>query len=461
MTLYQQPLSVAEQLWRKQGNLVRLGEALNLRADFAGLAGDSASVAELAQQALDLLPEEEEYQRGMSWMYAGIAAFLQGDLEEANKAFQTASALCKRSGNTAGLRLVTLDLAQVQRAQGKLPEAARLLNEIISQPDSLLVFEGQVARVLMSMIWREWNRLDEAEEVLQNVLEMVEPMKQLNHFFQCYPTLAIIRWEKGDVAGMQAALDQQAHLAEQMQDSVGWKRGLALRALLAVLSGDLAMAQIWRISNHPPAEDLISLQNEIMYLVQARLQVRLGGDEARQALAMLEQLQEAARKQQRSGSLIEIKMIQALGLSRLNDTTGAITALEESLSLALPGGYRRIYLDEGQPLIDLLNLLVRKPSLPPELRDYATQLLALVPDPQLSAWNEHATAANLKLIEPLTPREIEVLRLIRDGLSNREIAEKLYLTLNTVKVHAKNIFAKLDVESRTQAVHRAGELGLI
>lgn len=116
--------------------------------------------------------------------------------------------------------------------------------------------------------------------------------------------------------------------------------------------------------------------------------------------------------------------------------------------LTRPGRYLRLFLDEEQPLIDLIELLLHKSALSPEARAYAGHLLSQNANRRAGNIPDAAQKANLALVEPLTQREMEVLRLIKDGLSNREIAEKLYLTLNTVKVHIKNIFGKLDVQSR-------------
>lgn len=461
MTQYEPPLLAAEKLWREQGNLARLGEVFNLRSDVAAAFGDGASAANFAEQALTLLQEDNWYHRGMSWLYIGENARLQGDMEKAEQAFSTGKTLCERSGNIAWARMGIISLAQVRQAQGKLPDGARLLEEVLAQTGSLPIYEGMMARMLMSMIWREWNRLEEAEQAVRGVLEIVENTGQVIYFSPCYLNLALILWEKGDPAGMQAALEQYARLAEQIQDPVGQNQGSALRAQLAILSGDLETAKAWRESNPLLIEKSIRYQEEPVSLALSRLLARLGAEEAGQALEFLEKLQSCAQAQGRIASLIETRMLKAITLAALKDTVGAAGALEESLKLAQCGGYRRLYLDEGQPLHDLLRLLVQKPALSPELRAYAMQLLTVAQDVQNINPQNDTRLPNLKLIEPLTPREIEVLRLIQTGLSNREIAEKLYLTINTVKVHAKNIFAKLDVTSRTQAVHRAQELGLI
>jgi LuxR family maltose regulon positive regulatory protein len=454
---YERPLAAAERLWRSQGDLARLGEALNLRADFAATYGDGKSAAELAQQALDLLPSEDDYHRGMSWLYLGGGALLQGRLEDAHQAALTSRNLCQRSGNTTGQRMAANFLAQIDLLRADLPAADLLLEETLRQIGNLPIYEGLAAQMMRASIWREWNRIEDARQMLRRVLEAAESMGQAIYFNQIYINLALIEWELGNPAGVQAALDRQAQLAEQMNDGVGQKAGAAGRALLAILSGDLSTARVWQI--HQDGLDFTAPdpQDEFRCLTLARLLVRQGEVETRQALILLAKLDEAAAAQGRLASRIEICIIKALGLSRLNDLSGALDALHEALCLGLPGGYLRTFIDEGPLFFDLLRLYIRRAAPKNELREYAARLISLA-----SAGSEHPLPdANRALIEPLTPREVEVLGLIQAGLSNQQIATQLFLSLNTVKVHVKNIFAKLEVDSRTQAVHRAIDLGLI
>ncbi len=453
--LYEKPLAAAEQLWRDQGELARLGVALNLRADFALTYGDGEKAFELAQQALDLLPEEDLHQRGMSLIYLGGAALLQGDIEKARETYRVARETCQRGGSTTGTRMATNALAQVLYLQGNLPGAAAVLEENLSEMGKLPIYEGLAGRALLGAILREWNRAEEAEQALQSVLEVVEHTNQMIYFHTLYLNLALIYWERGDTAGMQGFLEEHEHLAEQADCSM-LSTNHAIRAQIAALSGDLEPALAWRDSLSLSVNDAITFQNEYFYLALAGLLVRLDEQEARQGLALLQKLRGHAQAQRRTASLCEIGVKTAVGLARISDIEGALAALEETLALACPGKYARVFLDEGQPLLKLLARLTRQPHLSAEIRAYALQLLEQAPGASASA-----QAANQSRIEPLTPREMEVLRLIQAGLSNQAIAEQLYLTLNTVKVHIKNIFAKLEVENRTQAVRKAEEFGIL
>lgn len=455
---YERPLAAAERLFRQQGNPPPAGEALNLRADFAVVYGDGARARELALQALDVLPGEDSGQRGLSAMYLGSGALLLGEMQQARQAFADGRELCRSAGSLTGMRMNTLGLAEVCKAQGDLPRAAGLLEEVLQQTGDLPVYEGLIARMLLSMIWSEWNRLDEAEQAARRLLAAAEDSGQAGYLNTCWLLLARILWEKGDIPGMLTCFERQAVLAEQMNDLLGLSVGRALRAGLAAVSGEMDTALRWLESCGLSPDDEPAYREEPLYLALCLLLVRLGADDARRAAALLERMQVSARSQQRTASLIEILLLKALALSSLNDLPSALSALEESLSLAQPAGYMRLYPDEGRPVIDLLGLLLRKAALSPGLRTYVRQILTCAAQPLDETGTQ---AANLSLIEPLTARELEVLRLIRAGCANREIAERLYLSLNTVKVHVKNIFAKLQVENRTQAVRVAEDLGLI
>jgi len=173
-------------------------------------------------------------------------------------------------------------------------------------------------------------------------------------------------------------------------------------------------------------------------------------------LAALESLLAPAEAAGAFLHVIEVCALKALALQALGDTSAALASLERSLALAEPEGYMRMYLNEGKPMASLLRQAASHNVYP----DYGNQLLAAFeikiarppapPFPRPSA-----------LLEPLTPRELDVLHLISQGLSNKDIAGKLVIALNTVKRHTSSIYGKLDVKSRTQAVARARELGLL
>jgi LuxR family maltose regulon positive regulatory protein len=182
----------------------------------------------------------------------------------------------------------------------------------------------------------------------------------------------------------------------------------------------------------------------------------------REAMRLLDRLQQAAEAGGRVGSVIEIGVLQALAHQAQGQGSPALVALERALRLAEPEGYVRIFVDEGLPVARLLYAALSQEIEP----DYIRRLLAAFPDVK----SEQTTSSPVQgsksevvesQIEPLSARELEVLQLIAEGLGNQEIATRLYLSLHTVKVHARNIFGKLGANSRTHAIAKGKAFGIL
>jgi LuxR family maltose regulon positive regulatory protein len=177
-------------------------------------------------------------------------------------------------------------------------------------------------------------------------------------------------------------------------------------------------------------------------------------------MGLLERLMQAAEEGERMGSVIEILVLQALAHQAQGDIPPALKSLERALTLAEPEGFIRIFIDEGPPMARLLyEILTRAEALSQGIApDYVCRLLAAFP---IDEPEQTDKATETDLVEPLSERELEVLQLIAEGLTNQEVATRLYLSLHTVKAHARNIYAKLGVKNRTQAVARGKALGIL
>jgi LuxR family maltose regulon positive regulatory protein len=210
-------------------------------------------------------------------------------------------------------------------------------------------------------------------------------------------------------------------------------------------------------------DDVSHFKTQLTYTMHARALIALGrehhdGTYLVDALDLLEELLEIAEKYGWGSKVIEILALQALALQEGGDTDQAMTTLERALTLAEPEGYIRTLVDEGTPMVHLLYEALSRGSTP----DYIRRLLAAFPANKFAQTTpSKSQAPESELIEPLSEREIEVLQLIAKGLNNPEIASRLFLSLNTVKAHTRNIYGKLGVHNRIQAVARARALGIL
>ena len=241
----------------------------------------------------------------------------------------------------------------------------------------------------------------------------------------------------------------------------------AERARLALANGDVDTAVRWARARGLAAEDEPSYPREREYLVLAR--VLLAQDRPDRALELLERLHAQAATQGRTGSVIQVRTLQSLARSAGGDQAGALAALAEALALAAPEGYLRVFVDEGPPMVALLRQLLagRRQEGPAAAGDLPRDHLARLVDAFEQAGLpvrppvRRGGMVVAGLVEPLTERELEVLRLLATGASNRAVAKELVVTLDTVKRHVSHLFSKLEVANRTQAVARARELGLL
>jgi LuxR family maltose regulon positive regulatory protein len=224
----------------------------------------------------------------------------------------------------------------------------------------------------------------------------------------------------------------------------------AMKTRVWVGQGRLAEALGWARERGLSVDDDLSYLREFEYVTLASILVaRYKSDQVddsiHEAIRLLERLLKAAEEGGRMGSVIDILTLQALAFEARGDIPSALVSLERALTLAEPEGYVRIFVDEGLPMAKLLHEAASQ-SIEP---DYTRKLLAAF-KPNVQS---DTSAPPQPLVEPLSERELEVLQLVAQGLTNREISERLFLALDTVKGHNRRIYGKLGVKNRTQAIN--------
>jgi LuxR family maltose regulon positive regulatory protein len=276
--------------------------------------------------------------------------------------------------------------------------------------------------------------------------------------------MARIKEAQGDLDGALDLLDEaERQYVESPDPDV--RPVAALKTRVWVAQGRLTEALGWTRERGLSVGDDLSYLREFEHITLARVLIAQYKSERvehsiREAMELLERLLQAAEEGGRMGSVIEILMLQALAHEAQGDSPSALVPLERALTLAEPEGYVRIFVDEGRPMAQLLSEAAARGIMP----DYTARLLAIFEAEKQKSKDRSYPPPALpvqSLVEPLSGRELEVLQLIAQGLSNREISERLFLAMDTVKGHNRRIFAKLMVQRRTEAVAKAKSLDIL
>jgi LuxR family maltose regulon positive regulatory protein len=437
------------------------GAVAAARAYRANMQGETRLAATLAQQALDCLPVSSDLScslRSAATSILGDASWMDGDLAEAQRAYADAVLISQATGNIHMVIIANSNLADILVEQGKLQQAARIYSETLQMamlPDGKISPLADRVYAGLSRISYEWNHLEDTAKYVQHCID-------LSRCWGSYESQAIGYVVLAGLEHVQCK-SEKAQEAMRMADQLmvehpltPW-RSNSLKSDLArlwIAQGNLEKASHLIQNSGFPIDNLpqggeISHQLEPLVLILLRLHLAQGEYDA--ALAVSQWLLQKLDETNRVGRVIEVLVLQALAFQGKRDIDQTIAVLKKAFSLAQPDGYIRTFLDEGEPMAKLL--YQAKSHLVGT--GYAAELLSAMGN----AFGGTLPPAEL-LIEPLTLREMEVLKLIEAGYSNQEIAGKLFISLPTVKRHISNIYTKLGTSSRTQAVSRGKELDL-
>jgi LuxR family transcriptional regulator, maltose regulon positive regulatory protein len=442
------------------------------RADLAQLRGDADQTMASARRALAALAEGEWMLESLARWHLAVAEWLAGRLAEAEAALASSIAGWRAASHRApaAAALGYHYLGLVQRDRGRLEAALATYREalaVAADPDGPAPQVAGVAEVGMAGVLYERGELDAALAHASEGVTLCRQLVYTSPLASGLVTLAWIRQARGDRAGALAAIGE----AERVGVSpavVGLLNPVAPveRARLALAQGDVDTAAGWVRARGLTAEDEPGYPREREYLVLVR--VLVARQAPGQALGLLGRLHARAAAQGRTRSVIEVRALQALARAAGGDQAGALTALADALALAAPEGYLHVFADEGPPMAALLRELVGRRQERPAAadavpRDYLARLVEAFEQAGLPVRLpvRRGGVVVAGLVEPLSARELEVLQLLATGAPNRAIAKQLVVTLDTVKRHVSNLFSKLEVANRTQAVARARELGLL
>lgn len=432
------------------------GTIATCRAYLANLQGRTSLAASFARQALEYLPDIDLVSRSLravATALLGDASSMNGDLEEARQAYTESMQICRAVGDIHLVIVANSNLANILIEQGLLHQAARIYSETLemtTRPDGQKsVLAGRVDAEL-SQVSYEWNNLETAMQQVRQCLTLCRQLGNMDQQAVGYGMLARLEHVQGHperaLEAMQTAekFVNEYHLLPRY--SIWVKCTLAR---LWIAQGNLEKASHFVQESGITVNDEILYVHEPEYLILLRLLLTQGDYDV--ALTLSQRLLQQAEAAQRMGRVLEVLVLQALIFQGKTDIDQALSVLQRALSLAQPEGYMRIFLDEGEPMLKLLYLAKSRRI----GSGYAADLLS-----ETGEAAEMENSPTQLLIEPLTMRELEVLKLIEAGCSNHEIAAKLVISITTVKRHISNVYAKLGVKSRTQAIPLGKELRL-
>ncbi len=432
---------------------------------------DLPTTIALAQQVLAMIPPDKSRVRAHTMMRLGLAYNWHGELAKADTAYAEATRLGQAASDVYTAVLAKSNQAGIRYERGELRQAAALdqqaidLAGVMGAPQAPIV--GSVQQSLAEYYY-EWDELETAARLVQAAFTRLRHAGNPRLMLLSYVTLTRILNAQGDVTGALEALQQAEKLVRDHSLPIRYTSPvMALRLQQWLAQGNHKAATDWLQSSGLQVDAAITAGEEGQSQAVARVLLAQGEFDA--ALHWLVRLRQSAEALGRQVHVIRMLALQSVALSLKGDKAAALATLAHGLQLAEPQGYIRTFVDEGEPMRDLIaEYAIRNAE--SSRRTYVAKLLSSfgfveakpITGP-ITEVSPHSTlpTPNSALIEPLTERELEVLRLVAQGLSDRQIAEQLIVVIGTVKRHLNNLYGKLGVHSRTQALVQARALGLL
>lgn len=421
-----------------------VGHIASIKATLAVTRNDADTIIAQSLIALEHLhPDNLSVRAATSWTL-GVAYQLQGNRAAARQAYAEALAISKRIGHVIIALMAALGTGQIQERDNQLKLAVQTYKEAIQLAGEPPLPATCDAYLGMARIFYEWNDLNAADEYSQRSILLAGQLENTDRLADSQLFAAKLKLARQELSAAEALLakarrEVQERSLRHMMGKVGH-----VELLIALRHGHLPEAAMLLEAKEWPA-------------LQARIYMHQG--KAAAALAVLSDLLEQAKAKQLKHKQLELLVLQAVAFQCQGRIDRALQSLKAALKLAKHEGFVRLFVDEGKPMLDLLTEAAARRIEP----DYTDFLLSSMRDEQMleDFTVLHRYNHSQPFVDNLSERELEVLQLIAQGLSNQQIGDRLFLALSTVKGYNRNIFEKLQVKRRTEAIARARELGLI
>jgi LuxR family maltose regulon positive regulatory protein len=429
------------------------------RAAISLSRGDLDGTARHARAALTLQPPGDDFLRAAAGALAGLASWAGGDLAGAHAAYSESVKGLTSVGFVADVLGCTVTLGDIRQTQGRLGDALRsyqrALDMAAATPDTAPLRGAADMHVGMASVLLERGDLPGAAEHLAASQRLGEHLWLPKNAYRSRLVMARLRAAEGDLDSALELLDE----AERVYNgdySPNVQPVPAVRARLRIRRGELGHADAWAAQRELAPDDELSYLREYEHVTYARLLLarhRARPDESTlgDAEGLLVRLLTAAEEGGREGSVIEILVLRSLGCHARRDVPASLAALGRAVKLAEPEGYLRIFADEGPSIAVVLEALLKQGTATGYVRDLLAATIG----------QRQPVRPAQALVDPLSDRELDVLRLLGSDLDGPDIARELSVSLNTMRTHTKNIYAKLGVTSRRAAVRQAQELKLL
>jgi LuxR family maltose regulon positive regulatory protein len=427
------------------------------RAGLLQLQGDTEGVIKHARRAIEVAAEDDHLSHGGASSLIALALWTTGDVQGAERAYAEGMARVEKAGYEADVVGGAVSTGDLLIAQGRLTDAARAYErglERATRGGGPPLRGAADMHVGLAAIAYERNDLGLAVDNLRRSDELGEANGMPKNPCRWRLGQAAIHAAQGDLTSAFRLLDE-AERRYNGDFSPEVRPVAAIRARVWIAHGRLDEARTWALERRLAPEDEPTYLREYEHATLARLLVAEGRrDQARlgDAVALIDRLLPPAQAAGRTGSVIDLLAVLATARQARGDRDGAIGSLTAAAALAEPEGHVRVFLDEGAPMVELLRMAAARADATPGIRRLAGQT---------GGGGVQPSAPREALVEPLSEREREVLALLDSDLNGPEIANRLFLSVNTLRSHTRHIYGKLGVGTRRAAVSRAAELGLL